>query len=153
MKTLKIENARLIFKNFAGKAGKYNREGDKNFSVIIDAETASMLAQDGWNVKQLRSREDGEPGDYYLPVACSYKIAPPKVVMISGKTKTNLDEDTVSELDYADVEFADLIINPYHYNVNGKEGVKAYLKTAYITISTDEFASKYEWEEEEELPF
>ena len=36
MNKLVIDNARLIFKNFSGKGDNYNREGDRNFAVIID---------------------------------------------------------------------------------------------------------------------
>ena len=54
-----------------------------------------------------------------------------------------MNENTVGELDNIDIANADLIISPYHWEVNGKRGVKAYLKTAYITMDEDEFAYKY----------
>lgn len=148
---LVIEGARLIFKNFAGEESKYNRRGNRNFCVLLEHDDAMNLMDAGWNIKELNSREDEEPL-YYLQTSVSFDNIPPKVVLISGRTKTILDETTIDTLDYAEIANVDLIIRPYHWEVNGKTGIKAYLKTMYVTVEVDEFAAKYE-DIEDEIPF
>jgi hypothetical protein len=148
-----VENARLIFKNFAGEESKFNRAGNRNFCVILDGDSAEDLRQMGWNVKALRPREDEDEPTYYLQVTVAFGNFPPKVIMISGKTKTVLDEESIATLDYAEIANVDLIIRPYHWEVNGKEGIKAYLKTMYVTIEQDVFAGKYDCLDDEDLPF
>ena len=138
-----IDDARIIFRNFAGKEGMYNREGDRNFSVILPPDLADQLAKDGWNVKWLKARDDTEPDAPYLQVSVSYKSRPPRVAMITSRGRTNLGEDELELLDWAYITKADLIINPYDWAVAEKHGIKAYLKSLFVTIEEDELEQRY----------
>ena len=156
---ISIENAKIIFRNFKGEGSKYNRQGAKNFCVIIDnADMADELIRSGWNIRKLPAREEGEEEIYYLQVSVSFDNIPPKVFLITRKNKTMLNADTIATLDYAEIENVDLIIRPYNWEVQGKDGVKcgvkAYLKTMYVTIFEDEFVEKYsDFEGPDEPPF
>jgi len=141
-----IEGAQVVFKNFAGEEGMYNEKGKRNFAVILPEDTAEQMLQDGWNVKRLKVREDDEDrvvGDAYVSVEVSYKNRPPHIVAITSAGRTDLTEDTVETLDWAEFENVDLICNAYVWDVNGKSGIKAYLKSMYATIKEDALALKY----------
>lgn len=140
-----MEGVRIIFRNFTGKEGQYNREGERNFAVLLDEKTANAMAEDDWNVKWLRPREDQEEEtpQAYLPVSVSYKGRPPRIVLITSGGRTNLGEEEVDMLDWADIVNVDLIVNPYRWEVNQKSGVKAYLQSMYVTIEEDALERKY----------
>lgn len=143
-----IENARIIFRNFSGKEGRYNPAGKRNFCVLLDKELSTTLEEDGWNVRWLVPKDDQEDKQGYLQVALSFENIPPKIILITSKGKTTLDEESVSLLDWAEIKEIDLIIRPYNWIIqegtkNEKSGVKAYVKSMYVTIVEDEFEAKY----------
>lgn len=142
-KNITLEGARIGFRNFSGKEGRFNPAGRRNFCVFLDSDIAPTLQEDGWNIKYLTPREPGDEPQAYLQVAVSYANIPPKIVLITGNGKTVLNETNVGMLDWAEISNVDLIIRPYNYDVNGKVGVKAYCKTMYVTIEEDEFEKKY----------
>lgn len=146
--TFQVDDARLMFRNFAGKEGKYNREGDRNFSVALDQESADRMAADGWNVKYLDAREEGDTDTPYIQVGVGYKTRPPRIVLISSKGRTNLDEEGVEVLDWVSIAKVDLIARAYEWEVNGKAGIKAYLQTMFVTIEEDELERRYAMQED-----
>lgn len=142
-KTFMVEDAQIVFRNFAGKADKYNREGDRNFSVIIPPDDAEKLMADGWNVRVREPRDEGDEPIYMIQVSVSYKVKPPRITLITSSKRTFVTEDIVDIIDQLDIEKVDLIASGYEWEVNGKTGVKAYLKTMYLTIDEDPLQAKY----------
>lgn len=137
-----IENARLIFRDFTGERNRFN--SDRTFGVVLDPDFADELERDGWNVKRLPPREDGDEPLCFLQVKVTFGKVPPKIVLVNGRSKKQmLDEKTVGILDWIQIENADLIIRPFNYDFNGHSGTKAYLSTLYVTKATDSLEEKY----------
>jgi hypothetical protein len=145
LRDLVFEDARLLFKNFSGKAGRFNAEGERNFNLVLDPDVGESMLAVGWNVKFLEPREEGDDRLARIEVEVSYnpKSKPPKVVMVTSRGQTPLDEESVGNLDFAEFEKVDLIIHPWKWDINGKQGVKAFLKTLYATIREDPLELKY----------
>lgn len=143
---LVLKDAQIRFRNFAGLAGQYNREGDRNFCVLLnhpDVDVQAMI-DDGWNVKLLKPREEGDEPTPYIQVAVSYRIKPPQVWLLTSRGKTALPEELVNMIDFADIARVDVTVNPSFWEVNGNTGVKAYLKNIYVTIQENELDLMYQ---------
>lgn len=150
IKNIVIENARIIFRNFAGKTSQYNPSGKRSFALVLSQEEADRFSAEGWNVKYLKAREPGDEETPYINVSVKFsKENPdrdPVIYLVAGRTKTRVTESTVGGLDYADMTNVDLVVTPYRWSMNGREGVTAYLKKMYMSIETD-FDDKYDFEE------
>lgn len=141
---LQIDDARITYRNFSGIGSKYNREGDRNFAVVIeDEETANELIERGWNVKIKPPREEGDSPFMILPVKIKFNDRGPNVYLITGDRKNELDEDTIDCLDNIDILGVDLDIRPYDWEVNGKVGRTAYLQAIHVVQEVDRFAERY----------
>lgn len=142
-KTFMVEDATIVFRNFEGRETQYNRKGDRNFAVILDEDTAVQMLDDGWNVKYLTARDEGDTDTPYISVAVNFENRPPRVVLLTSSSRTQLNVDTVEVLDFADIKLVDLIARGYDWSVGEKSGTKAYLQSMFVTINEDALEKKY----------
>lgn len=142
---LQIDEANLIFKNFEGRGDKFNREGDRNFSIRIDdPNTADALLREGWNVKIKPPRDEDEGPFMRLPVKVKFTDYGPRVYLKSGKPEPiELDEESIGILDNIEIDSVDLDIRPFDWEVNGRTGRTAYLQSMHVTQRVDRFAARY----------
>ena len=145
---LQIDEARIIYRNFSGAPSKYNREGDRNFAVVIpDEELAQELANRGWNVKIKPPRDEDETPFMYLPVKVKFNDRGPNVYLKTGNRRNKLDEESVGCLDHVDIMSVDLDIRPYDWEVNDKTGRTAYLQSMEVFQQIDRFEERFAEEE------
>lgn len=145
---LQIDDARIVYRNFAGVGSKFNREGDRNFAVIIEnQEVADALINEGWNVKIKPPRDEDDEPFMYLPVKIKFSDRGPSIYLKTGRNIVRLNEDTIGCLDNLDIMGVDLDLRPYDWDVNGKTGRTAYLQSIHVTQEVDRFAERYAEEE------
>jgi hypothetical protein len=141
---LQIDEARIVYRNFRGEGSKFNREGDRNFAVVIpNQEIADELIEAGWNVKIKPPRDEDDTPFMYLPVKIKFSERGPHIYLVTGRVQNKLDEDSVSIIDDIDIVSVDLDIRPYDWEVNGKSGRTAYLQSMRVTQDADRFAAAY----------
>ena len=151
---LQIDNARIIFRNFSGAPSKFNKEGDRNFSLVIPNEdVADILVNDkndmgaGWNVKVKEASEEGDLPLMHLKVKVKFNNRGPQVYLRTGDRVNRLDEETVGMLDDIDISYVNMDIRPYDDEINGKPFRSAYLQSIEVVQEIDRFAARYAEEE------
>lgn len=140
---LQIDDARIVYRNFSGTGSKFNREGDRNFAVVIpDQDVVDELVNRGWNVKIKPPRDEDDTPFMFLPVKIKFNERGPKVYLQSGDKTVELDEESIDCLDDVDILSVDLDIRPYDWEVNGKQGRTAYLQSIHVVQEIDRFAAR-----------
>ena len=159
---VQVDGARIIYRNFSGRGTQYNREGDRNFCLVIDdQDVAEKLIEEGFNVKIREPREEGEAPFMYMKVNVKYHAKGsdlerlnPVAVLVSGRNRTTLDEESICCFDSIDIANVDLDISGSNWTVQGRSGRSAYLSKIYVTQELDRFAARYSDDyDHEEVPF
>ena len=141
---LEIEDARIIYRNFEGVASKFNREGDRNFAVIVpNDEIKEILVEAGWNVKIKPPRDEDDTPFMFIPVKVKFNNRGPAAYLRSGETVTRLNEETIGILDEIDIQSVSMDLRPYDWDVNGKTGRTAYLQAINVIQNIDRFGDMY----------
>lgn len=147
--TVTLRDTQIIYRNFAGRPGPYNAEGERSFSVLLDEDTANVLLAQGLNVKPINRRDPDEEQMYQLPVAVSYAKRPPRVYMVTGDgeimplRKTMLPQDMVGMMDDLELSAAHMVLSIYNYEVRGTKGKKCYLQSFFGHVMLDELEQEY----------
>jgi hypothetical protein len=149
-----IDGRQIIFKNFEGRGDKFNREGDRNFSLRIDDEnTADALVKEGWNVRIKEGRDEDEGPFMRLPIKVKFTNYGPNVYLRTGNRVNELNEESIACLDNIEIDSVSMDIRPYDWDVNGRTGRTAYLQSMEVVQRIDRFAARYANKNDEEVPF
>lgn len=152
---LEINEARILWPNFEGRGDRFNKQGDRNFHLVIpDQEIAQAMMEnknqygDGWNVK-IKQRDDGEAPFMHMLVKVKFTGRGPNVYLVSGNKKVRLNEDTIKCLDDIDILYCDMDIRPYDDKMpNGSTFRSAYLSAMCVYQRMDRFADDNMFEED-----
>lgn len=143
-----IEDAQIMWRNFAGKEKNFNAAGQRNFAVRLDQDLYEQLKEIGWGVKfkEPRAGYEDEPL-LFLPVGVKWKegLTPPRIFLVTESTnsRNQLHEDTAWMMDHGVFDKVDVTLRPYNWSFNGREGVAAYLRSCYATLHEDPLDQKY----------
>jgi len=166
---LQINDARIIFKNFSGEEGPFNREGERSFSLIIaggilddginkprevDAQemAEALMAETneygaGWNIKIKPPREENEDPFMHMKVKISTKNRIPAIYVNSAGNVRRLDKDTMGMIDDIAIRKVNLDIRPFDGEMRGEGFRAAYLDSIEVIQEIDRFAARYAEEE------
>lgn len=173
----RVENAKIVFKNFEGRQTEFNAKGNRNFSIVIeDPEVALNMYNNGWNIKvRPETKEDRDAikrfktlpekveylvqkgvlqdAFFHMKVNVNYESRKKPMIYTVAGTKRRpilMDETNVGSIDMTYIESCDVAITGFVWENSTGSGISAYLDTMYVTVRQNPFEDKYNSYDEEE---
>lgn len=139
-----LEDARLLFPNFAGIATEFNKPGDRNSCVLIGDELAAQLAAIGWNIRIGKSTDpDVVPGKFInFTVKIDSKFPPRLWLIRQGHRPELMSPEDYNILDFARFKSVSLKINQYIWQEKPQR-VSGYLEEGFFELMPDPLRDRY----------
>lgn len=127
-----VKNACIMFTNFTGEKDRFNM-GKPQFNLVLTEEAARDLQADGWNVRVMPAREEGEPPTYMTNINVAFSSdgrRNPTIKLYSSldgkRVCRRLSAETIGVLDDIRLERINLRIGSFNYD-GDKYTMKGYL--------------------------
>lgn len=157
LKFEEVPGTDLWWRNMQGSATPVSPAGVRSFAIRLDDDIAQQLVEEGWTCIAFKPKDKNDPDSPILP---RFKIKmrfdspmPPKIYIANsdGTRRTEVDESYLDDqnIDSRGIEWCDIAVNPYNWNVRGDSGCSAYLSELTIKLKEGAFAHKYA----ENVPF
>lgn len=118
-----VEGCRLLWPHLSGKAGRFNREGERGFTIVFDdADEVQKLIDEGYNVNIKAPREPGDEPFMKMTIKMAYtpKYRPQVWLNVNGQRKV-LDENTCEAIDMLRSSNITNVIVQFHPNIYDNE--------------------------------
>lgn len=148
---LEFLQAQIGLRNFEGREGRFNKDGERSFAIFLTEEQAIELINQGLNVKPPKFDEEGNQlGRSFLKVKVRFDIIPPEIFFSRGEEDENgkiiiklLPMSELRTLDNADLEYCDLKVNVREWSKGPNKGKSVYLDSGVFIAKRNPMIERY----------
>ena len=148
---LEFLQAQIGLRNFEGREGRFNKDGERSFAIFLTEEQAIELINQGLNVKPPKFDEEGNQlGRSFLKVKVRFDIMPPEIFFSRGEEDENgkiiikiLPTSELRTLDNADLEYCDLKVNVREWSKGPNKGKSIYLDSGAFIAKRNRMIERY----------
>lgn len=133
------------FRNFSGNPTRFDSKGGKRyFNIRLDEDLAQRFLDEGISsVRDTNSKHPDRDPNWVMNVEVRFEPVPCHIWLCSERGRRLLKESSVGELDWMDIETADVEIRLSHWENNGNSGYKPYCSNLFVTPVENELTRKY----------